>query len=171
MKVIYWLSLSLAVALVSTVAGARERSTSSSPVDSSCAVDVPTGAPVEPATGRVTLPDGSSYTVPPCAVSWAPGRRSAFVGSGANEFGRVYGKTDDWAMGATARAIPHGGEAVFDNIEQDLYVPDEPAIDYRPGSAATQSVSCGLENVLPDGEWLTILQAEIVWEGTHQPGS
>ena len=58
MKVIYWLSLSLAVTFVSTVAGAGERYTSSSPVDSSCAVDVPVGATVEPATGRVTLPDG-----------------------------------------------------------------------------------------------------------------
>ena len=170
MKCIYWLSLSVAITFISSVASAEMPSTSASPVDGSCMADVPTGATVEPATGRVTLRDGSRYTVPPCAVSWAPGRRRAFVGTGANEFGRVYGVTDYWAMGATAPAISDG-VAAFDDIEQDLYVPDEPSIDYQPGVEATQSISCGLENVTADGEWLTIMQAEIVWEGTHQPGS
>lgn len=171
MKCTYWLSLSVAITFVSSVASAQPRFTSTSPVDGSCAADVPTGATVEPATGRVTLQDGSSYTVPRCAVSWAPGRRMAFAGSGANEFGRKYGVTDSWAMAATAPAIPHEGEAAFDNIEQYLYVPDEPSIDYQAGVETTQSISCGLENVTPDGKWITIMQAEIVWEGTHQPGS
>src|ERR1700685_732863 len=170
MKCIYWLSLSVAITFVSSVASAQPRYTSTSPVDGSCAADVPTGATVEPATGRVTLQDGSSYTVPRCAVSWAPGRRMAFAGSGANEFGRKYGVTDYWAMAATAPALSHEGEAAFDNIEQYLYVPDGPAIDYQAGVEATQSIFCGLENVTPDGQWITIMQAEIVWEGTHQPG-
>jgi hypothetical protein len=174
MKIIYSCILNLAVALVSTHASARERQTSVGRIDSSCVTEVPKGATVDAATGRVTRVDGSSYATSTCDESWTPAHpRPAEVGGGAAEVqnlalaqadgfnaGNDYGVTNDWVMFSSANAIALNGMATFDDMQQNIFVPDAPQ---NASDAGSQYLWCGLENLTSGGDWATLIQAYIVW--------
>jgi hypothetical protein len=159
MKLFYSIAVSAAVFLSSLPSRAGLRNTSVGPVDSSCVTDVPNGATIDTATGMVTLVDGSSYATASCGLSWTatyPPTPPSVGGGGYNP---------DWAMFNSAYPISNEGEEQFDDIEQYIIVPDAPA---DPSNGAVQFLWCGLENLTSSGDWLTVIQPEIVWGDNRQ---
>jgi hypothetical protein len=152
--------ITTALVFVSIEAHAGERHTSVGPVDESCVVDVPNGATFHADTGEVSLDGAVVVPAGSCDKTWT----AAYPPTHSEESAGG-GLASGWVVYTEAHPITYEGTQVFDDLEESMLVPDAPS-DY--GNAGMQFFWCGLENLTSSGDWISVIQPELVWGDNQQ---